>query len=395
MRQLVLPLLLAAAAAVPAHAQPASLRGISYSVPPGYTAAPGLGDSLTALYTRARTAVFVAALPDGMDRGVSIVRIRGLLARAVAPQDGGALQWRPLSSGPVSPFDVYHEGWIGYDGSAAVIASVHHLRKDGRDVLMGSAFHTRDGQPEQMFRTGISTRTHALSSRASGRLVAELVGDPPPVEEGIDFGGTGGGTPAPEPVDPEEAAIRAAFEAYRAALLARDGEGALPHVSQAVVEYYGNVQQLALYAGAAEVRARPLSDQLFVLMLRQRIAPERLRGMAAGEVFAHGVAQGWISDESARTQQLGRVGVMGNMAIAETLVRGRPSPVRLHFVRTDGAWRWDMLSVIQSVDAGLRSAAERAGATPEALMAAAVERVTGQAVTPALWDAPLPRPEGR
>lgn len=404
MKRLILLALLAAVhAPAPGAAQPAgapaALRAVPYTVPPGYTAAPSLSDSLTAVYTQARTAVFVAALPDDVDRGAFIVRVRGQLARAVTPEDVGNLQWRMLSSGPVSPHDVYHERWIGYDGRAAVLADFHHLRKDGRDVLTGSAFHTREGRPAQMFRTGIAPMTHALSARASELLVAELVGDPPASPDGglavADFSGTGGtgGAEREAPVHPEEAAIRATFEAYRTALLARDGEGALPHVSQSVLEYYDYVRELALYASAAEVRTRPLSDQLFVILLRHRIPSAQLRGMSGREVFAHGVAQGWISDEQTRTQQLGRIGVTGNMAFAEMLVGGQRSPITLHFVRQDGAWRWDMLGVVQWTDIALRSVAESAGVTPEELLVSAAERVTGRQVAPTIWDPPFPRPD--
>lgn len=398
MKRLVLLALLAAVSApVPAAAQPrgapAALAGVRYTIPPGYAAAPALSDSLTAVYTREPTAVFLSALPEDADRGAFILRLRGLLARAVAPGDS-ALRWRPLSSGPASPYDVYHERWIGFDGRAAVLASFHHLRKDGRDVLTGSAFRTVEGPLELMFRTGIVSRTHALSANASERMVAELVGDPPYDGDGIDFGGTGGAQPEAS-VQAEEAAIHAAFEAYRTALLARDADGALPHVSQSVLEYYGYVRELALYAGEAEVRARPLSDQLFVLLLRHRIPAARLREMTGREVFAHGVAQGWIGDEDTRAQQVGRIGVMGNMAFAEMLAGGRRSPVTLHFVRQDGAWKWDMLGVIQWMDAALRAAAEGAGVTPEELLVRAVEQVTDRPVPPTVWAPPFPRPAQR
>jgi hypothetical protein len=400
MKRLILFILLAAvhapvAGAAQPEGAPAALRAVPYTIPPGYTAAPALGDSLTALYTRAQTAVFLAALPDDADRGAFIVRVRGLLAQAVAPGDDDSLQWRMLSSAPASPYDVYHERWIGYDGRAAVIAEFHHLRKDGRDLLTGSAFHTREGQPARMFQTGIAPTTHALSARASARMVAELVGDPPYDEAEPDFSGMGGtgGTPRDAPANPDEPAIRATFEAYRTALLARDGEGALSHVSQPVLEYYGYVRDLALYASAAEVRARPLSDQLFVLLLRHRIPSARLRGMTARQVFTHGVAQGWISDEQARTQQIGRIGVTGNMAFAEMLIGGRRSPIGLHFVRQEGAWKWDMLGVIQGMDTALRSVAERAGITPEALLLRSAERVAGRRVPPTIWDPPFPRPD--
>jgi hypothetical protein len=399
MKRLILFTLLAAvhapvAGAAQPKGAPAALRAVPYTIPPGYTAAPALGDSLTALYTQARTAVFLAALPDDADRGAFIVRVRGMLAQAVAPGDDDTLQWRMLSSGPVSPYDIYHELWIGYDGRAAVLADFHHLRKDGVDLLTGSAFHTREGQPARMFQTGIAAMTHALSARASTRMVAELVGDPPYDESEPDFIGMGGtGTPRDPPVDPEEAPIRATFEAYRSALLARDGEGAVPHVSQSVLEYYGYVRDLALYASAAEVRARPLSDQLFVLLLRHRIPSARLRGMTGREVFAHGVAQGWISDEQTRTQQVGRIGVTGNMASAELLVGGRRSPVVLHFVRQEGAWKWDMLGIVQWMDTALRSVAESAGVTPEELLLQLTERVAGRRVPPNIWNPPFPRPE--
>src|SRR3712207_8016721 len=64
------------------------------------------------------------------------------------------------------------------DGRAAVIADFHHLRKDGRDLLTGSAFHTREGRPAQMFQTGIvSTRSEEHTSELQSRqyLVCRLL----------------------------------------------------------------------------------------------------------------------------------------------------------------------------------------------------------------------------
>lgn len=373
------------------------------SAPSGYTAAAALGDSATAVFTQAQSAVALAALPAGTERAAVIQRLRGVLAGVVAGRGAGTLEWRMLTSAPASAFDVYHERWIGYDGQKAVIADVHHLRKDGRDVLLATSFLTRDARAEQMLQSGFGFVSHPATERAAGHLLAELVGDPPITEadSGVavsseDFVGVGTEGDASEPPPhPDEPAVRAAFEAYRAALLARDGDAALLHVSEAVFEYYGEVQRLALYATADEVRARPLPDQLYVLMLRTRIPTEQLRAMTPRELFAHGVVQGWIGEESTRTMQVGRIRVDGRLASAPVLEDKRPSPLHLQFVRQDGAWRWDMLGVIQLMDPLFRQLAEAGGATPEALLLRVVEGVAKRRLPPTVWDAPLQRPGGR
>lgn len=400
MHRLALALLLAAALPAGAAAQPSTLQGVRISAPSGYTAAGPLSDSATKVFTQPQSAVALAALPAGTERAAVIQRVRGVLAGVVAGPGAGTLEWRMLTSAPASAFDVYHERWIGYDGRKAVIADVHHLRKDGRDVLLATSFLTQDARAEQMLQSGFGFVSHAATDRAAGHLLTELVGDPPLTEAvGIavsseDFVGVGtdGDTLAelpPLPPHPDEAAVRAAFEAYRAALLARDGDAALLHVSEATFEYYGEVQRMALYATADEVRARPLPDQLYVLMLRTRIPTERLRAMTPRELFAHGVVQGWIGEESTRTMQVGRIFVDGGRASAPVLQEGRPSPLHLHFVRQDGAWKWDMLGVIQLMDPLFRQLAEGAGATPEALLLQVVEGVAKRRLPPTVWDPPL------
>jgi hypothetical protein len=439
MHRLAFILLIAAglparAAAQPADA-PAALRGAPYSVPPGYVAAPAFGDSTTAVYTHARTAVFVAAAPREGERGAAIHRIRGLLARAVSRRAAVGFEWRMLASAPTSPFDVYHERWIGSNGTDVVIASFHHLRSDTRDLLTGEAFVAGDPMAEQMFQNGIAPTSSVVSGEASSRLVADLVGDPPFTESGFDFEGGGllveavdfqgdppveapaEGTPRPSqstverippeegakgrrapaarppaPPHPDEAAVRAAFDAYRAAALARDGEASLAYVADAVIEYYGEVRRLALYATADEVRARPLPDQLYVLLLRLRIPVERLRTMTGRELFAHGLTQGWIDPENTRAMRMDAVLVQGNLATGFTTLNGQRSPVDLHFVRRDGAWKWDMLGIIHFMDPALRALARNNGMEPEALLLNMVQRITKR-VGPEVWDPPFPRPD--
>lgn len=385
MHRLVLVLLLAAGlpacTAQPSEVPP-GLRGVPYSVPPGFTAAPALGDSATAVFTQRQSAVSLAALPAGTERAAVIQRLRGVLAGAAVGRGAGTFRWGMLTSAPNSPFDVYHERWIGYDGQEAVVADFHHLRKDGRDVLLSTAFVTGDAGAEQAMRSGFSYASHPAMDKAARHLLAELTGADSTAK------------PAAAP-HADEAAVRAAFEAYRAALLARDGDAALLHVSESTFEYYGEMQRLALYATAEEVRARPLPDQLYVLMLRTRIPAERLRGMTSRELFAHGVAQGWIGEESTRSMRVGRIYVDGVTASAPVLQEGRPSPLQLQFVRQDGAWKWDMLGVIQVMDPLFRQLAQAGGATPEALLVQVVEEANERRLPPTVWDPPLQRPAGR
>ncbi|AKT39512.1 hypothetical protein [Chondromyces crocatus] len=74
----------------------------------------------------------------------------------------------------------------------------------------------------------------------------------------------------------EETAVREAFLRYREALIARKGDEAVALVTTKTIAHYDAMRLAALRMPAAEVRARPLMDLMFILSLRARSPKEEL-----------------------------------------------------------------------------------------------------------------------
>ncbi len=185
--------------------------------------------------------------------------------------------------------------------------------------------------------------------------------------------------------------VRAAFERYREAVLARDGAAALDAVDARTVDYYRQSVDLALDADSAAVASLPFLDELMVLTLRHRVPPDTLRAFDGASAFVYGVEQGWISPSSVRRQRLGRVTVAGDSARAELAVDGESVPeVAFAFARERGDWRLDLTSVTALAGASLRAQAAALDLTEGAYIALLLETVSGRPVKPVLW-----RPVGR
>ena len=181
--------------------------------------------------------------------------------------------------------------------------------------------------------------------------------------------------------------VRAAFERYRVAILARDGASALDAVDARTVEYYRRSVALALDADSATVAELPLMDELMVLTLRHRVPVHTLRGFDGAAAFTYGVEQGWIGEASVRQQRLGRVTIAGDSARAELTIDGVPVPeVAFAFSRERGEWRVDLTSVTGIAGDALRQQAEQLGETEQSYLAMLLGLVSGRPVKPAAWQ---------
>ena len=184
---------------------------------------------------------------------------------------------------------------------------------------------------------------------------------------------------------PDEAAVRAAFEAYKKALLAADGEAAVAAVDRNTLGYYGRIHDLALRADSATVRALPSLDLLMVLLVRHRVPADSLRRMDGPALLAHGVDEGWIGRDGVEGQTLGGIRVDADTAYADVLIHGQPVPFAWTFHREDGQWRLDLTSTMGGISEALDGAIAETGMDREAFFFDMLGMLTGTPPDETIW----------
>jgi hypothetical protein len=204
--------------------------------------------------------------------------------------------------------------------------------------------------------------------------------------------------PAAYATDPT-AKVAAAFERYKAALMARDGAAAISLVTPASLAHHERLRDLALHAPQAVVEALPLADRILVFRLRHEFTAGELLPLSGADLVRLGVEEAWSSPKAMQPLAVAAVEAGGDGgALAAVTRAGEPVPVRLVFrPGPGGGWRLDLVELARGSDAALeaalRSRAERAGVDFHTAVTWAIEDTSGHLVDKDLWR-PLAEPAG-
>lgn len=164
----------------------------------------------------------------------------------------------------------------------------------------------------------------------------------------------------------DEQAIRKAFEDYRAALRAKDGEAAVKVVSDRMLSLYLEFKEMALTMPEDGVRQLGASTSLVVYTLRAEFGAAELRGMTSADVVAESVSRGLVSQRSVEVVELDTVTVAGDTAKASMMSsRGGSERLEMPFYREFGSWKFDGLALLPLADEALATLAEQQGVTVE------------------------------
>ena len=183
-------------------------------------------------------------------------------------------------------------------------------------------------------------------------------------------------------------AVRAAFEAYRRALMDEDGDAAADRVTAETLEDFQQYRDWALTAREGGVRALSLSERMQVLLLRHRIQPEALERMDGRAAFVHAVDHGWVGKSGVVRIELHDITLRGARAMAVVGVDGTPSSERMHFRKQGGRWRVHLGPVMEAADRVLEQLAAQRGMTEDEFIFWMVTTLSGEPVTEAIWDPP-------
>lgn len=186
----------------------------------------------------------------------------------------------------------------------------------------------------------------------------------------------------------EGAAVVAAFDDYKSALIAQDGEAAAGIAADPTLDYYDEMRALALTATRREVKRLRLGDQLFALGLRHFLPPARLQKMDGFKVFEYSVDEGMISENAVSKMEATDADVSGDRALLSIEIGGKPAPFTFVFVREDGSWKIDMTELLKASDAGFQSLADQSGKSDDAFLMQLLTSMSGTRPSKDIWKPP-------
>lgn len=186
----------------------------------------------------------------------------------------------------------------------------------------------------------------------------------------------------------DETAVRAAFAAYKSAVLARQGERAADQVTPGTLREYARYRELALSAPRTELEALPMTERLQVLIIRARVPARDLRAMDGRTVFTHAVDRGWIGREGVERSELGTLQVDGDHAAARLKIGTVEMPFDFEFEREQGRWHFNLIPLVTMSEDVFKQLARQNGVSENEMVMTLVRGLSEAPVDDSLWDPP-------
>ena len=183
----------------------------------------------------------------------------------------------------------------------------------------------------------------------------------------------------------DEQAIEEAFEAYKAALLGREGERAAGLVTRATIDYYDEMRTLALEADRAELENRRILDRFTVLMLRHVMTAKQLKPMTGEDVFAFAVDEGLIGESTVVGMEPEDVTVSGDVGTLNVALSGENASFEYLYRYEDAGWRLDLFEFVETYEAAFQTQADQSGGD-RAFLFQLLTSVSGRRPTPDIWQ---------
>jgi hypothetical protein len=379
------------AAQTPPPALTERVGQVRFGVPPRYTRDAAFSDSAIAVYHDAASAswLFVAPLARTEDRPGVILQLLRRLGKAGLGAASEQAEWELAPGVAARPVEGFYEQ-LQTLGIPGMHVSVRQMRTDGRDVLAGYAFVSREASARSCWFRG-----NGPGSRGERWLAASLLRTPSPgdaapegfAEAPSDFSGFGGS----DRPNPEKDRVLAVWNAYTAALKDHRGADAAALVTPAVAELYADLKTLALHGTSEQIHTLPVLLRTPVLSLRHRLEPARLAAMTPREVVAFGAQED--ASFSGQVTPGEPVFLPGMAWLPLMTAGGTPTGFRVALLQVGGEWRIDLIPLIAAVDCQTAGRLHDRGITREqqnSLLLHQLEVSTGRAPSPRIWEPLIP-----
>ena len=181
------------------------------------------------------------------------------------------------------------------------------------------------------------------------------------------------------PTARDEAKAREVFDAFRSAVVAKNGNAAAALVSNPGLEQVAYIQELALYASREVLEAAPVSAEMYVLLLRLNLTAQQLQSMQPADVLAFGIEKGiignlWQADDQLHGFRFITSGVGSGERVRNHLNKAQPVGAPIRLVREGfETWRMDIAPELEALDENMRSLAKHRQLSERTVARAVVE----------------------
>lgn len=182
------------------------------------------------------------------------------------------------------------------------------------------------------------------------------------------------------------AAVSAAFERYRAAILAQDADAAFALVDQTTRGYYRELLQVVLHATPADMPQLMIMVKLAVLQSRREIPRATLLELDGETYFKLSVERGWFSREAMRALHLDRIEIDGDRAQSKVERDGELVPAGFEFTREQGAWKINLMPAVIAGEWAMQQVVRASGKAEDEFIFDLVEAHTGARPDASIWE---------
>lgn len=177
----------------------------------------------------------------------------------------------------------------------------------------------------------------------------------------------------------ESPAVRAAYEKYTKAALAKDGATGVSVLADPIFDTYDGFRKLALTATEQELADVPLGKRAAVYTLRGSMDAASLRTASSKDLVKAAIDKGLVGEKGIGNIELGKITVSGDTASAEVVARGQVAPYKFRFVRADGTWKLDLQPLLDLTDSAFEAVAKQQNLTPEQFLDQVLTQMYGPA----------------
>ncbi|MBL8990386.1 MAG: hypothetical protein JNJ48_02265 [Phycisphaerae bacterium] len=186
----------------------------------------------------------------------------------------------------------------------------------------------------------------------------------------------------------DKQAIRAALEANRQAIIARDADGFIKSMSEGSLEWFDRVLRLARTGSRSDVQALRPIDRALIIALRNRVPRKDLMKFDARSFITWAMELGWWDAGAEDEETVGSIRVLATTATVKMKLDGRRTDREVGLVKEGDAWKLDMGDGARQYDRRFREAMDRYRLDENRTILQLETFMSGREARDDLWDPP-------
>jgi len=184
----------------------------------------------------------------------------------------------------------------------------------------------------------------------------------------------------------EEDDIKAAFEKYKAAIIADDGKTAAAHVDEETIQWYAKAASDALTVDKATLQRRSFIEKLTILRMRLEFTKDELSKMTGKDIVRISIEKGWTGKDQVGSIALERVVIEKDSAKA--FAKGEPRFPAFHFKKESARWKLALTKMFPMANAMFRQQVKQSGMEEDEMILETLKALSNNKVDESLFNVP-------